>query len=58
MLAHCLIDDICLPVIENIYILIIVLPCLFIYVFILYFLKFILSIFGGPHWKQVSYCVH
>ena len=36
MLAHCLIDDICLPVFENIYILIIVLLCLFIYVFILY----------------------
>ena len=45
MLAHCLIDDICLPVFENIYILIIVLLCLFIYVFNLYFLKFILSIF-------------
>ena len=45
MLAHRLIDDICLPVFENIYILIIVLLCLFIYVFILYFLKFILSIF-------------
>ena len=45
MLAHCLIDDICLPVFENIYILIIVLLCLFSYVFILYFLKFILSIF-------------
>ena len=29
MLAHCLIDDICLPVFENIYILIIVLLCLF-----------------------------
>ena len=26
MLAHCLIDDICLPVFENIYTLIIVLP--------------------------------
>ena len=43
-LAHCLIDDISLPVFENIYILIIVLLCLFIYVFILNFLKFILSI--------------
>ena len=31
--AHCPIDDICLPVFENIYILIIVLLCLFIYVF-------------------------
>ena len=29
MIAHCLIDDICLPVLENIYILLIVL--LFIY---------------------------
>ena len=37
MLAHCPIDDICLPVFENIYILIIVLLCLFIYAF--YFLK-------------------
>ena len=45
MLAHCLIDDICLPVFENINILIIILLCLVIYVFILYFLKFILSIF-------------
>ena len=43
MLAHCLIDDICLPVFENIYILIIALLCLFSYVFILYFLKFILN---------------
>ena len=32
MLANCPIDDICLPVFENIYILIIVLLCLFIYV--------------------------
>ena len=45
MLAHCLIDDNCLPVFANIYILIIVLLCLFTYVFNLYFLKFILSIF-------------
>ena len=37
MLAHRLIDDICLPVFENIYILIIVLLCLFIYVFIFIF---------------------
>ena len=43
MLAHCLIDDICLPVFENIYILIIVLLCLFIYVFI--FIFFIFFIF-------------
>ena len=49
MLAHCLIGDICLPDLENIYILIIVLLCLFIYVFILYFLKFILSIFLEDH---------
>ena len=47
MLAHCLIDDIRLPVFENIDILIIVLLCLFIYLLIFYFLKFILSIF----WK-------
>ena len=37
MLAHCLIDDICLPVFENIYILIIVLLCLSINVFIFIF---------------------
>ena len=37
MFAHCLIYDICLPVFENIYILIIVLLCLFIYVFIFIF---------------------
>ena len=37
MLAHCLIDDICLHVFENIYILIIVLLCLFIPVFIFIF---------------------
>ena len=36
MLPHCLIDDICLPVFENIYIVIIILLCLFIYVFIFY----------------------
>ena len=44
MLAHYPIDDICLPIFENIYILIIVLLCLFIYVFlffILFFLKYI-----------------
>ena len=33
MLVHCPIDNICLPVFENIYILIIVLLCLFSYVF-------------------------
>ena len=38
MLAHCLIDDICLPVFENIYIYILQL-CLFIYVFIYIFLN-------------------
>ena len=50
MLAHCLIDGICLPVFENIYILIIVLLCLFIYVFMFYILlnSFLVS-FGGPH---------
>ena len=36
MLPHCLIDDICLPVFENICIVIIILLCLFIYVFICY----------------------
>ena len=40
MLAHCFIDDICLPVYENIYILIIVLPFIFL---------FILSIFLVDH---------
>ena len=45
MLAHCLIDDICLPVFENIYILIIVLLCLFylciyFYIFLNSFLVF------------------
>ena len=45
MLPQCLIDDICLPVFENVYIVIIILLCLFIYVFIfLYILKSILSI--------------
>ena len=34
ILAHCLIDDICLPVLENINILIIVLMCLCIYFYI------------------------
>ena len=37
MLAHCLIDDICLPVFEKKYILIIVLLYSFIYVFIFIF---------------------
>ena len=41
MLAHCLIDDICILVFENIYILVIVLQrtvllCLFIYVFLFF----------------------
>ena len=45
MLAHCLIDDICLPIFDNIYILIIVLLCLFIYVFI-----FIFFIFSEIHY--------
>ena len=35
MLAHCLTDDICLPVFENIYILIIVLLCFFYLIFFL-----------------------
>ena len=38
MLAHCLIDDICLPVFENIYIFIIVLLCLFIYLCIYFYI--------------------
>ena len=33
MLPHCLIDGICLPVFENIYIVIIILLCLFINVY-------------------------
>ena len=37
MLAHCLIDDVCLQVFENIYILIIILLCLFTYVVIFLF---------------------
>ena len=36
MLPHCLIDDICLPVYENIYFVIIILLCLFIYVGMFY----------------------
>ena len=40
MLAHYPIDDICLPIFENIYILIIVLLCLFMY-FFLFVLKYI-----------------
>ena len=54
MLAHCFSDDICLPVFENIYILIIVLQCLFIYVFFYYLFSIF---FGGPHWKQVCNCM-
>ena len=46
MLAHCLIDDICLPVFENIYILIIVLLfiylCIYFYIFLNSFLVFFL----------------
>ena len=58
MLPHCLIDDICLPVFENIYIVIIILLCLFIYVFIFYiFLNLFLVFFVGPHWKEVCYCL-
>ena len=55
MLAHYPIDDICLPIFENIYILIIVLLCLFIYLCFFFFLN--IYIFGGPDWKQVYYCV-
>ena len=40
MLAHCPIDDICLPVFENIYILIIVLLCLSKHIFIGSFTKY------------------
>ena len=56
MLAHCPIDDICLPVFENIYILIIVLLFIYLCIFIVYFLKFV-CVCGGSHWKQVYYCV-
>ena len=56
MLAHYPIDDICLPIFENIYILLIVLLCLFIYVFV-YLIFLNISIFGGSDWKQVYYCV-
>ena len=49
MLAHYLIDDICLPVFENIYILnIVLLLFLFIYLFFI-FLNSFLVYFGGPH---------
>ena len=42
MLAHCLIDDICLPVFENIYILIIVLLVyLFMYLFFIFLNSFL-----------------
>ena len=53
MLAHGLIDVICLPVFGNIYILIIVLLCLFMYLFLHLFVIILSIIFGGPHWKQV-----
>ena len=48
MLAHCLIDDICLPVFENIYNLITVLLCLCLYVFI-FFLNLFLIFFGNKN---------
>ena len=54
MLAHCLIDDLFLPIVENIYILIIVLLCLFIYFYI--FLNKFLVFFGGPLWKKDIVC--
>ena len=57
MLAHCLIDALCLPVFENNYILIIALLCLFIYVFCILLNSFFVLYFGGAHWKQVCYCV-
>ena len=43
MLAHCLIDDICLLVFKNIYILIILLMCSFIYL-CMYFYIFLNSL--------------
>ena len=52
MLSHCLIDDICLPVFENIYIVIIILLCLFIYAFIFYILLNLFLVFlAGHNWK-------
>ena len=53
MLAHCLIDDICLPVFENINILIILLLLFYFFILLNVFLVF----FGGSHWKQLYYCV-
>ena len=49
MLPHCLIDDICLPVFENIYIVIIILLCLFIYVFIFLIFLNLFLIFLQDH---------
>ena len=60
MLVHYPIDDICLPIFENIYILIIVLLCLFyLFMYFSFFFSFFLNIyiFGGPDWKQEYYCV-
>ena len=49
MLAHCLIDDICLPVFENIYILLLY-YCVYLFMYLfLYFLKVILSICFEDH---------
>ena len=45
MLVNCLIDDICLPSFENIYILIIVLLCLFSYNLFFIFLNSFLVLF-------------
>ena len=57
MLAHCLIDDICLPVFK-IFTFYLLYYCVYLLMyFLVYFLKFILSIFGRSHWKQVCYCV-
>ena len=50
MLVHCLIDDICLPVFENIYILIILFYCVYLFMYLFfYYLKFIPSIFLEDH---------
>ena len=49
MLAHCLIDDNCLPVFENIYILIIILLCLFIYILIFYIFLNLFLVFLEDH---------
>ena len=53
MLPHCLIDDICLPVFENIYIVIIILLCLFIfYIFLNLFLVFFVYIWISGCYEQ------